>query len=227
MVVKRILLIVAILFGSGIVPAIAQTPGPGAPAYVAGTAFALIPAGQPSAVSVIQVGSPSTDGIPVVIRNETTVSVSRIGVLATVRDSAGMLLAAEVALIHPTIIPAGAIGFDVVPVVLAHPPADAVIALEAFPMERAEGTPDSPPVAIVSAEIAGNQIGGTARNDTNAPIRSALARALCFDAAGAADDLAMQPIVPPRDVPPGGEFAYGVVIAGQCDRFLVSLTVIG
>lgn len=202
----------------------ASTPEPAAMAYIAGDAVDLVPLGDLGEVAVAILGPVrSTFGsayIPVVVRNNTELTVESANVAIVVRDSSDAMIAVtETSSMYPNRIPPGEIAFGEAFLSNTTLPNDASFETLVTSDSEGEGCCVSL-MPIVSSTNLGERIVGEVRNDLMEEETFAYVQVLCFQGDLPANSYGGS--VVGDDLAPGATGAFQVDMYEPCERYLIA-----
>jgi hypothetical protein len=194
---------------------------------VGGNATPTLPAGDPGQVSVIATGPPNADSaagtVAVIVRNNTSKTLTSITLSATARDPNGTLIGSGSDQgIQPNPTKPGEIAFGYV-YFGTQLPATAQLDIKA----QADTTSSKVGLKINEANLAPGQFGiqqivGTATNTTDKKVSGPAAVMVeCFDASGALHH-ADTGYAKPDDAEAGETVSFSVDLRDQCATFLVA-----
>ncbi len=205
------------------VAAAAPKPKPAtASPYVGGNPTIRLPAGRPGRIDVVATG-PYDDLLPVVVRNNTNATATRIKVSGSAHTPSGKLLAVgEDQTLSPNVVKPGEISFGYVYFDGAELPADARFRISATwdrSLAKYENRRD---LVLINAGGVADRIVGFARNLHKDRVTLAEADAACFSSTGkllgtVSDSLAQDTIRAGQRVP------FQISLYDECPKFLVAV----
>jgi hypothetical protein len=205
-------------------PAASPVATPKMPAYLAGNADALIPAGTAGALDLVVIGPLFRDTIPIIIRNNTQKPLVNIQATAIARDPAGTMLAVGMSqLLYPDHLLPGEVSLAYVYFQYRDELAHASFTL------KAKGKAPQPgyiaPVQTLSfteTALRRDHLVGILRNDHSRTIAYPGVYGICFAEDGAITGYFNGNVS--TEVEPGSEAPFDVPLWGtqSCTRFVVA-----